>query len=133
MKRALPILALCAGMLVPGLAGGQRRTPLDICLDGGLDWTARVDACRTAAEQEHPDAQYTLGIMYDTGRGVPQDYAEAVAWFRRAAEQEHAKAQNYLGVRYAKGRGVPQDYAEAVRWFRRAAEQEHPGAQYNLG
>ena len=29
----LLLLALCAGMLAPSLAGGQSETPLDVCLD----------------------------------------------------------------------------------------------------
>ena len=33
---------------------------------------------RQAAEQGDADAQYTLGAMYGTGEGVPQDYVEAV-------------------------------------------------------
>ena len=45
----LLILALCAGMLAPGLAGGQRETPLDVCLDSKRELAARADACRTAA------------------------------------------------------------------------------------
>ena len=32
------------------------------------------------------EAQRILGGMYVTGAGVPQDAAEAVAWYRRAAE-----------------------------------------------
>ena len=71
--------------------------------------------------------------MYDQGRGVPQDDAEAVAWYRRAAEQGNARAQYNLGGMYREGRGVPQDDAEAVAWYRRAAEQGHARAQYNLG
>ena len=133
MKRALLILILCAGVLATGLAGGQRKTPLEVCLDGGRDWAARADACRTAAEQEHPKAQYYLGAMYENGQGVPQDYAEAVRWYRRAAEQGDADAQNNLGGRYYNGQGVPQDYAEAMRWYRQAAEQGLAAAQSNLG
>jgi hypothetical protein len=71
--------------------------------------------------------------MYDTGRGVPQDDAEAVRWYRLAADQGHATAQANLGVMYADGQGVPQDYVEAVRWYRLAADQGHARAQGNLG
>ena len=35
---------------------------------------------RLAAEQGDVLAQFTLWVMYDIGRGVPQDPAEAVAW-----------------------------------------------------
>ena len=54
--------------------------------------------------------------MYENGRGVTQDHAEAVNWYRLAAEQGYAWAQNKLGVRYADGEGVTQDHAEAVKW-----------------
>ena len=39
------------------------------------------------AEQGNASAQYNLGVMYANGRGVPQDYAEAMKWYRLAAEQ----------------------------------------------
>ena len=58
--------------------------------------------------------------MYDQGRGVPQDDAEAGIWLRKAAEQGHANAQFSLGMRCANGRSVQQDDAEAVTWFRKA-------------
>jgi TPR repeat protein len=71
--------------------------------------------------------------MYANGRGVPQDYVEAVKWYRKAVEQGNAGAQFNLGVMYANGRGVPQDDAGAVGWWRKAAEQDHASAQFNLG
>ena len=57
----LLLLALCAGMLAPGLAGGQGETPLDVCLDDKREWAERLDACRTAAEQGDAQAQNQLG------------------------------------------------------------------------
>ena len=64
---------------------------------------------------------------------MPQDDAEAVAWYRRSAEQGETEAQLNLGWMYAKGRGVPQDDAEAAAWYRRSAEQGNAGAQFGLG
>ena len=55
-----------------------------------------------------PHAQYNLGVMYENGQGVPQDYKTAVKWYRLAAEQGDAGAQFNLGVRTART-GVPQD------------------------
>ncbi len=85
------------------------------------------------AEQGDADAQFSLGVMYDKGRGVPQDDAEAVKWYREAAEWGVAEAQYKLGVMYDKGRGVPQDDAEGVKWSRKAAEQGYARAQNDLG
>ena len=44
------------------------------------------EATKRAAEQGNANAQLTLGIMYNLGEGVPQDFAKAHQWFERAAE-----------------------------------------------
>ncbi len=61
--------------------------------------------------------------MYDNGRGVTQDYAEAVRWYREAADQGLAAAQFNLGLMYYNGQGVTQDYAEAHMWLNVAASR----------
>ena len=80
------------------------------------DLHARADAGEATA-------QHDLGFLYSDGLGVPQDHAEAAAWYRRAAEQGHATAQHGLGVMYSDGLGVPQDYVEAHMWLNLAASQ----------
>ncbi|MBC8519881.1 MAG: sel1 repeat family protein [Gammaproteobacteria bacterium] len=72
---------------------------------------------RPLAEQGDAGAQFNLGVMYDNGRGVPEDDQEAARWFRMAARQGFAKAQFNLGVMYAKGEGVPEDYVFAYMWL----------------
>ncbi|MBT5112385.1 MAG: sel1 repeat family protein, partial [Rhodospirillales bacterium] len=62
-----------------------------------------------------------LGLMYNKGLGVPQDYKAAVKWYRLATEQGHASAQGNLGKMYAKGQGVPQDNIYAHMWWNIAA------------
>ena len=51
---------------------------------------------RWMAEQGDARAQANQGVMYTTGKSVPQDYAEAVKWYRLAAEQGNAEAQANL-------------------------------------
>ena len=89
-------------------------------------------ATKKAAESGDAIAQANLGWMYQSGEGVPKDYAEAMNWFRLAADQGDAVAQRNLGVMYGRGQGVPQDYAEAVKWYRLAADQGYADAQSNL-
>ena len=60
----------------------------------------KVQKIRRDAEQGDVDAQYNLGDMYYHGKGVPQNYTEAMEWFRLSAEQGFAKAQFALGVMY---------------------------------
>ncbi len=70
-----------------------------------------------------PQAQYNLGLLYEQGQGVPQDYAQAIKWYRKAAKQGETSAQVRLGVLHEEGLGVPQDYAQAHMWFNLAAAQ----------
>ena len=69
--------------------------------------------------------------MYENGRGVPQDYVEAVKWYRRAAEQGDASARFALGFMYYTGQGVPQDYVEAHKWYNLAASRGNETGQEN--
>ena len=74
-----------------------------------------------AAEQGIAKAQFSLGVMYAFGEGVPQDYKTAVKWYTLAAEQGNAGAQNNLGLMYGTGRGVIQDNVYAHMWGNIAA------------
>ena len=38
-----------------------------------------------SAEQGDPDAQYSLGALYEAGKGVPQDFKEAYFWLSLAS------------------------------------------------
>ena len=97
------------------------------------DFEAALREWRSLAEQGVAVAQYNLGIMYEYGRGMPQNDVEAAKWYRMAAELGHAGAQINLGGMYFAGRGVPQNHAEAAKWSHKAAEQGAADAQYNLG
>ncbi|MGA6992474.1 MAG: tetratricopeptide repeat protein [Candidatus Deferrimicrobiaceae bacterium] len=85
------------------------------------------------AEKGDARSQHNLGVMYDYGRGAPQDNTEAWKWYRKAAKQGLPDAQHNLGLMYEKGQGVPQNHTEAGKWYRRAADQGLPEAQVNLG
>ena len=76
---------------------------------------------REQAAQGDAHSQCALGLLYDNGWGVPQDYAKAKQWYEQAAAQGNARAQVALGVLYAKGQGVPQDDVRAYMWYNLAA------------
>lgn len=42
---------------------------------------------RKSAEQGNSNAQNRLGLMFELGRGVPQDNTEALVWYGKAAKQ----------------------------------------------
>ncbi len=127
IKRLLLALVLACALSAPAWAG----------FDEGLaaakrgDYETALREWRPLAERGDADAQYNLGVMYDTGQGVAQDYAEALKWYRRAAEQGHADAQSNLGFMYAKGQGVVQDYVQAHMWLNLAVSRTPPGEARN--
>ncbi|XOC34472.1 sel1 repeat family protein [Haemophilus influenzae] len=61
--------------------------------------------------------------MYNDGKGVKQDYAEAIKWYQKAAEQDYAKAQFNLGTMYHNGEGVKRDLSKAKEWLRKACDK----------
>lgn len=95
--------------------------------------TIAVNDIQPLAEQGDANAQFFLGTMYRNGQNVPQDYAQAIAWYRKSAKQGDQRAQYNLGMMYSKGQGVAEDNSKAARWFRIAALQGHVPSQYNLG
>jgi len=75
------------------------------------------------------DQQFTSALACTHGRGVPQDYAEALEWLLLMAAEGDASAQFTIGSRYDNGEGVPLDIEEAAVWYRRAADQGNTDAQ----
>jgi TPR repeat protein len=82
---------------------------------------------RTTAREEDSTAHYRLGVEYDLGRGVAQDYGKAATNMRQAAEEGDSKAYRYLGSFYRLGSGVPQDYVQSYFWFYLAASTSKAG------
>jgi uncharacterized protein len=72
-----------------------------------------------------------LGFAYETGQGVPQDYAFAAYWYSQGAECGDPNAQHLLGLMYDRGFGVPLDHMEAHKWLNLAAARAgRPNREY---
>ena len=95
------------------------------------DFATALRELSPLANLGYAGAQYRLGVMYERGRGVPQDYKTAVKWYRLAAEQGDALAQQSLGVMYGQGQGVAQDNIRAHMWSNIAASQGDKDATKN--
>ena len=78
-------------------------------------------------------AQFNLGLMYKTGKGVGKNNQKAAKWFRQAADQGYDRAQYYLAKLYLIGSPTLQQDQQACRWLTRAAKQGERRAQANLG
>ncbi|MBI3570513.1 MAG: sel1 repeat family protein, partial [Gammaproteobacteria bacterium] len=73
------------------------------------------------AEAGDVRAQYAIGRLYEKGKGVERNFAQAFVWYRKAAEKGHADSEYRLAVGYAYGLGIQKDEGEALSWLRKAA------------
>ena len=86
------------------------------------DYSTALREWRQLAEQwQMEEAQFNIGLLYENGRGVPQDYVQARHWYAKAAAQGYARAQSNLGRLYEFGHGVTQNYVQAYMWYILAA------------
>jgi uncharacterized protein len=67
---------------------------------------------KLAAEQGNSIAQAHLGDAYYKGKGVPQNYKEAVKWWEKSRLREYS-----LGEAYRDGKGVVQNHVMAHMHF----------------
>eukprot|EP00243_Klebsormidium_subtile_P004648 TRINITY_DN18798_c0_g1_i1.p1 TRINITY_DN18798_c0_g1~~TRINITY_DN18798_c0_g1_i1.p1 ORF type:complete len:687 (-),score=174.93 TRINITY_DN18798_c0_g1_i1:373-2433(-) len=111
-----------------------------------------------AAEQGHAPSQYSLGIVYQTGQGVPRNPTQAFEWFTKAAkggnalaqlalaecfdhrvdpiacltlaaDQGNAEAAYQLGIRCLNGVGVKKDRKQGLEFLTKAADFNHKEAK----
>jgi hypothetical protein len=80
-----------------------------------------VGLYQESAEKGDSDAQYKLGLLYLTGNGALQDFAEAAKWLKLAAEQGYGLAQYELGLIYRTGYGLAVDEVQSYVWLNLAA------------
>ena len=85
------------------------------------------------AKQGDADAQYSIGYMYEKGKGVKENHSESLGWYLKAAEQGLEKAQYKVGRSYFLGTGTKQDFAKAEQWLQKSSDQDYSPAQFYLG
>jgi TPR repeat protein len=90
------------------------------------------DELRAAAITGNHHAEFEVATRYADGRGVGQDFEQAVFWYMRAAEGGLAPAQYRLASIYEKGTGVRRNPRSAQDWYRRAANAGNAKAMHNL-
>ena len=133
--RALIVTVLCilVRLCLAGAFTAEKPTSgKEPILQGNWD-SLEVELLQKEAAQGNTEAQISLGMAYDKGKGVEQSDESALYWYRKAAEQGDDAAQFYLGRMYENGQGVEQSDEQAFYWFSKAAEQGHAEAQTALG
>ena len=91
-----------------------------------------IRALRRQAYYGDDSAALIMGMLYETGRHVPQSCTKAADWVLRSANWGNAAAQYNLGLRYRDGDGVPANEDEAKKWLRKSADHKYSKASLAL-
>jgi TPR repeat protein len=102
--------------------------------DDGPDYVEAAKWYSKAADQNHPLAQFNLGIMHARGQGMARDAARSLFWLGRAARLGDAGAQFELGMRRNRNSMDENSVSgcetriEAYKWLLLAAGQGYGAA-----
>ena len=148
---ALSILAVVAGLL--GWRAQQQRitaekqreqadailaraTNIIVNLQTKMDIDTKnevFDMFKTGAEHGDARSMHNLGLAYQKGDGIGQDYAKAREWYEKAVVKGDASSMTSLGWIYSNGLGVAHDYVKAREWYEKAAAKGDAIAMFLLG
>ena len=117
-------IGLAAGALATAVPSGCNAEPVSL-----------IASLEKLATANNAEAVYHLGMAYQTGSGVAEDHAKALAAFRRAAALGDPLGAYKLGCYYAgQGEGlVAPDEDEAFRYKMVAAKAGYALAQQDVG
>ncbi|KAK8895708.1 hypothetical protein M9Y10_013592 [Tritrichomonas musculus] len=85
------------------------------------------------ANQNYPQAQYNLGIIYYSGQYIPRDINKSIYYYSLAANQNDPQVLYNLGIIYEEGQYIPRDINKSIYYYSLAANLKYPLAQFNLG
>ena len=88
----------------------------------GVTKADTVNDYKKACDAGVAEGCFMLGVMYDEGQGVKQDYFAAADLYKKACDGGNAIGCFGLGSLYDEGDGVKQDYFVAADWYKKACD-----------
>jgi TPR repeat protein len=141
----LRLLSSCFAALLlglPCLAARRSPDPTQARLAGAARMAAMTQSdfqtLLSQAQAGNAEAQFWLAGIYQAGKLVPQDRAQAETWMLRSAEAGYPRAQMFMGMGNVspscdRDPDCERDPATAEMWMKRAAAKGDPEAQFWLG
>ena len=92
-----------------------------------------TNVIQRCADAGNEDAMVQLGIYYESGKKIPQDYSKAMSWYKKAADKGNAPAmiqiaELYAGKHtYSDKESAFKDHDKAMFWYKKAADNGAPG------
>ncbi len=86
-----------------------------------------------AAAKGHTSAQYSMGTIYNYGRGIKEDKEKAMTWYLKASDNNHSWARYEIGDMHQQGKGVKKDIKTALSWYIKSADLNNSSALVHIG
>ncbi|MCC4237582.1 sel1 repeat family protein [Vibrio anguillarum] len=80
----------------------------------------------------YKSCSFYIGLAFDNGYGVSQDYEKSIYWYTKSAGQDHGASARNLAWIYEEGKGVHIDKKKAFQWMKKSSETNWLG-QAELG
>ena len=122
-------LAGCVKSTAPTPAAGAASAPAA----GAASGAAPLPQAASAPVSKSAEEDYSLGIAYADGRGVPQDYCKAQEHYEKAVQAGHMQAHTHLAVLLLQGLCKAPDTERARTLLETAAKANDAIAQFALG
>jgi len=87
---------------------------------------------KKAAQNGHAAGQFYFGLMLLHGRGVRQDFSEAVNFVQASANQNYYKAQYLMAQMYYKGIGVENNPTEGDKWMEKFSHHNQDSSKLSF-
>ena len=97
------------------------------------------DAAKMSADMGSSQGMSMIGMLYKTGKSVPQDSPKALQWIEKAAHKGNITAMHFAASMLLQQDGVPYNPQAAAKWLQAAADKgsipafAHLGILYNNG
>ena len=90
-------------------------------------------ALEARAQQGDVAAQYSMGMLFLSGKGPGRSDERALQWFERAAAAGHVESAHNAAVIRERGPASIRDLDKALAWYGVAAQAGYARSQANLG
>lgn len=85
--------------------------------------TEAIDIYELLSENDYPQAQNALGIIYEEGKLIKRNYQKAYKLYKQSAENSYDKGQYNLARMYQNGTGCVKNFDKAMEIYKLSAEQ----------
>lgn len=111
----------------------QAQYALALHYEKEFDDKRKIHYLRNAATNDHPQANFQMGVLYLEGRGVPRANSFAFQYFLKAEKLGSAEVLDYLAWCYLKGKGTICDPQKALKLYMRLYKDGNLKAGLALG